>query len=122
MLEGQCPAGHQGGVLAQAVAGTGGRGEADPLDGIEDDQAEHRGGQLGVGRLGELLHRGTEEEVRQIAIGRRGGLFDHFPRGVVDPWLAHAGALRTLSWEGKNQHGYDVSIRRRTPRREGPGR
>ena len=34
---------------------------------------------------------------------------------MVDPWLAHARALRTLSWEGKNQHGYDVSIRRLTP-------
>ena len=63
VLEGQCPAGHQGGVLAQAVAGTGGRGETDPLDGIEDDQAEHRRGQLGVGRLGELLHLGMEEKV-----------------------------------------------------------
>ena len=51
-LEGHGPAGHQGGVLAQAVAGAGGGGEAEALDGVEDDQAQDEGGQLGVGRRG----------------------------------------------------------------------
>ena len=51
VLEGQGAAGHQGGVLAQAVAGAGRRGQAQPLDGVEHHQAEHEGGQLGVAVL-----------------------------------------------------------------------
>jgi hypothetical protein len=31
---------------------------------------------------------------------------------MINPRLAHSGSLRSLSWEGKNQHCYDVSVRR----------
>ncbi len=58
----RAPLGHQGGVLTQAVAGAGGRGEPEPLDGVEHDQAHDEGGQLGVGRAGELLHGGVEQQ------------------------------------------------------------
>ena len=112
VLEGQGAAGHQRGVLAQAVAGAGGGGEAEALHRIEDDQAEHGGGQLGVLGPGQLLNRRLEQEVGQVAPGGLRCLPDELPRGVVDPWLAHSGPLRTLSWEGENQHCYDVSVRR----------
>ena len=102
--EGEGPGGHQGRVLAQAVAGTGARGESEPLHGVEHDQAHDEGGQLGVGRPGELLHGGVEQEGRQVAPGDLGGLAGHLPRGVVDPGMAHAGPLGPLSREGKGQH------------------
>jgi hypothetical protein len=70
VLEGERAAGHQCGVLAQAVAGAGGGGEAEALHRIEDDQAEHGGGQLGVLGPGQLLNGRLEQEVGQVAAGR----------------------------------------------------
>ena len=93
VLEAEGAAGDERGVLAQAVAGAGGRREADPLDRVEHDQAEHGGGQLGVLGLGQLLDRGVEQEVRQVAVGGGRRLLDHLPRGVIDPRLTHAGTL-----------------------------
>ena len=98
------PGGHQGGVLTQAVAGAGARGESQALHGVEHDQARHEGGELGVGREGELLHGGVEEQGGQVASGDLGGLARHLPRGVVHPGPAHAGPLGPLSREGKGQH------------------
>ncbi len=92
------------GVLAQAVPGAGGGGEAQPFNGVEHDEAEHRGRQLGVLGAGELLDRRLQQEVRQVPSGRFRRFLDELPRGVVDPGFAHAGSLRTLSWEGENQH------------------
>ena len=93
VVEAQRSAGHQGGVLAQAVAGAGGRGQPDPLHRIEHDQAEHGGRQLGVLGLGELFDRRVEEEVGQVAVGRSRCLLHDFPRGVVDPRFTHSGSL-----------------------------
>ena len=104
VLERQRAAGHQGGVLAETVPGARRRREAQPLHRIEDDQAEYRGGQLGVLGPRQLLNGGLEQEIGQVAPGRLGCLPDELPRGVVDPGLAHSGLLRTLSWEGENQH------------------
>ena len=56
------PRGHQSGVLAEAVAGARPRGQPEALDGVEDHQAHHEGGQLGVGRPGQLLHRCIEQQ------------------------------------------------------------
>ena len=61
VLEAEGAAGDERGVLAEAVAGAGGRREADPLDGVEHDQAEHGRGELGVLGLRELLDRRVEE-------------------------------------------------------------
>ena len=58
-LEAEGAAGDQRGVLAEAVAGAGGRGEPDPLHRVEHDQAEHGRGQLRVLGLGQLLDRGV---------------------------------------------------------------
>ena len=113
VLEAQGAAGHECGVLAQAVPGAGRRCESDALHRIEDDQAEHRGGQLGVLGPGQLLNGRVQQEVGQVAAGGLGCLFDDLPRGVVDPWLTHSGALRSLSGEGENQHVSDGSHRRR---------
>jgi hypothetical protein len=79
VLEGQGARGHQGGVLAQTVPGTGGRGEADALDRIEDDQAEDQRGHLRVLGPRELLNGRMEEEMSQVTIGGRRRLVDHFP-------------------------------------------
>ena len=35
----------------------------------------------------------VEEELGQVALGRRRGLLDDFPRWVVHPGFSHAGAL-----------------------------
>ena len=86
-------AGRQGGVLTQAVAGTRRRLDADPLDGVEDDQAQDEGRQLGVGGQGELVLVGLEQEPAQVAPGHARGLGHDFPRRVVDPFGAHAGSL-----------------------------
>ena len=102
--EGQCTGGDQRGVLAEAVARTGAGGEAQALDRVQHHQAHDEGGELGVGRPGELLHRGVEQERRQVTSGDLGGLAGHLPRGVVDPGMAHAGSLGPLSREGKGQH------------------
>ena len=93
VVEAQRPAGDEGGVLAQAVAGAGRRCEPDALDGVEHHQAEHGCGQLGVLGLGELLNRGPEQQPGQVAAGRGRCLLDDFPRGVVDPRFTHSGAL-----------------------------
>ena len=55
LVEAEGAAGGQGGVLAQAVARAHGGLDADALDGVEDDEAEHERGQLGVGAEGELV-------------------------------------------------------------------
>ncbi len=93
VVEPESAAGHQRGVLAEAVAGTGGRREPDALDGVEDDQAEHGGGQLGVLGLGQLLDRRLQQQVGQVAIRGRRSFFDDLPRRVVDPRFTHSGAL-----------------------------
>ena len=112
VLEAEGAAGHQRRVLAETVAGAGGRREADPLHRVEHNEAEHGGGQLRVLGLGQLLDRGAQEEVRQVALRSCRGFLDHLPRRVVDPWLTHTGTLRSLSGEGENQHVSDGSDRR----------
>ncbi len=67
------------GVLAEAVAGAGGRREPDALDGIEHDEAEDGGGQLGVLGLRQLLDGSVEQQVGQIAVGGIRGFLDDFP-------------------------------------------
>ena len=78
--------------------------EAEALDGVEYHQAHHERGQLGVGRAGQLLHRGLEQQRGEITPGDFGGFGRHFPRGMVDPGVTHPGPLRSLSREGKGQH------------------
>ena len=58
----------------------------------------------------------SQQEVGQVALGRRGRFLDHLPGRVIDPRLTHAGALRSLSGEGEDQHVCDVSHRRRAER------
>jgi hypothetical protein len=112
VLEAEGATGDQRRVLAQAVSGTGGGGQSDALDGVEDHQAEHRGGQLRVLGFSQLLNRGPEEQLSQIPVCGGRGFLDDFPRRMVDPGLTHAGALRTLTGEGEDQHVSEDSIRR----------
>ena len=93
VLEAEGAAGHQRGVLAEAVAGAGGWREADPFDRVEHDQAEDGRGQLGVLGLGELLDRRVEEQAGQVPPGGLRRLVDHLPGRVIDPRSPHAGAL-----------------------------
>ena len=93
VFEGHGTAGHQAGVLAQAVPGAGRRREAEALDGVEHDQALGEGRQLGVGRRGQLLHGRLDEEVGQVEPGGVTGFADDLPRGVVDPRPSHARPL-----------------------------
>ena len=93
VLETEGAAGDQCGVLAEAVPGTGGRGEADALHCVEHDEAQHRRRQLRVLGLGQFLDRRTEQQPGQITVGGERRLFDHLPGRVVDPGFPHAGAL-----------------------------
>ncbi len=86
--------------------------EPDALDGVEHHQAEHGGGELRVLGLGQLLDGGPEEQLGQIPVRCGRSLLDDFPRRMVDPGLTHAGALRTLTGEGEDQHVSEDSIRR----------
>ena len=69
LLEAERAAGGQGGVLAQAVAGAQRGLDADALDGVEDDEAEDEGRQLGVGGGGELVLVGVEQQTADVAAG-----------------------------------------------------
>ena len=93
VIEAQGTAGDERGVLAQAVAGAGRRRQSDALDRVEDDQAQHCRGQLGVLRLGELFNGRVQQQVREVAVSGGRCLLDDFPRGVIDPRFTHSGAL-----------------------------
>ena len=69
VLESERAARHQRGVLAEAVPGAGGRRQADPFHGVQDDETEHSRRQLRVLRLGQLLNGRLQEELGQIAVG-----------------------------------------------------
>ncbi len=117
-LHGFAPLGHQAdtfcvgqrarrdqcGVLAQAVAGHRGGGCTQAFDGVQDDQAEHEGGELGVAGGGELVVLGVKEQFGHVTPGDVAGLFDQLPGGVVTPGRAHARALRPLAGEGEHDH------------------
>jgi len=62
VLEAEGTAGHERGVLTEAVAGARSRCETDPFDRVEDDETEDGGGQLRVLGLGQLLNRRFQEE------------------------------------------------------------
>ena len=62
VLEAEGTAGHESGVLAETVPGARCRRESGPFHGVEHHEAEDRGRQLGVLRLGELLNRRFEEQ------------------------------------------------------------
>ena len=79
VLEPEGTAGHERGVLAEAVAGASGGCEADPFDRVEDDETEDGRGQLGVLGLGQLLNRCFQEEARKVSAGGFRGFFDDFP-------------------------------------------
>ena len=66
LLEAEGAAGGQGGVLAQAVARAQPGLDADPLDGVEDDEAQDEGGELGVGAEGELVLVDVEEQAGDV--------------------------------------------------------
>ena len=76
-----------------------GRLDAQPLDGVGDEQAEGEGGQLGVSGLGQLVEGGIEQEVADVSAGGLRGVVDDLPRRMVDPGTAHPRPLRPLAGE-----------------------
>ena len=59
-------------VLAKAVPGAGRRLDAEPFDGVQDDEAHDEGGQLGVASLGELFDAGVEQQALDVPTGDAG--------------------------------------------------
>ena len=68
VLEGERAGRDEGGVLAEAVPGGGRRLEAEALGGVEDDEAGHEGGELGVGGPGQRLLVGVEEQSGDVSV------------------------------------------------------
>ena len=104
VLEAEGPAGGQGAVLPDRVAGDSGGLDAQPLDGVDDEQAEGEGGELGVSGLGQLLERGVEQEVGDVPAGGLRGVVDDLPRRMVGPGTAHPRPLGTLAGEDEGRH------------------
>ena len=98
------PAGGQGAVLADGVAGDAGGLDAQPLDGVDDQQAEGEGGQLGVAGLGELVEGSVEQQAADVPAGGLGRVRDHLPRRVIGPGAAHPRPLGTLAGEDEGRH------------------
>ena len=105
-VEAEGAAGGEGGVLAQAVAGAQGGLDADPLDGVEDNEAEHERRQLGVGAEGELVLIDVQQQACDVPARHPRGLPDDLPGGVFQPGATHAGSLGSLTREGERQHSH----------------
>ena len=81
-----------------------GRGlDAEPFDGVQDDEAYDERGQLGVARLGELFDAGVEQQVLHVAAGDGAGVLHELPGGMVAPGPPHAWSLRPLSRENERR-------------------
>lgn len=83
----------EGGVLPEAVAGTGRGLEADPFRRVEDDEARDEGGKLRVGGVRQRLLVGLEQQLRDVAPDDLARVLDELERRVVDPARTHARAL-----------------------------
>ncbi len=109
-VEAEGTAGGKGGVLTQAVTGAQGGLDADSLDGVEDDEAEHERRQLGVGAEGELPLVDVQQEARHVPARHPRGLLDDLPGGMFPPGATHAGSLGSLTREGERQHSDSSSF------------
>ena len=109
LLERQGPAGHEGGVLAEAVPCRRGGLDAHALDGVEHDQAGHEGGQLGVVGGSQLLGVGVEQQPGDIASQDRRGFVHELPGRVLLPCVAHGRLLRALPREGEDDHRWGTT-------------
>ena len=112
LVEGEGAGRHEGGVLAEAVAGACRRLDAHPLHRVEDDQAQGEGGQLSVAGLPQLLPTGSKEEMSQVSAGQVGCVCDELPGWVVGPGLTHPRSLRALARKHEYGHAPVTSISR----------
>ena len=95
---------HERGVLAQSVPADGHRREAEPLCGVEGNEAEHERGKVRVLDLAEQRPAALVQQGGDVAARGLARCVDELPGRLLAPRVAHPGPLRAVVRQRECEH------------------